>query len=179
MLTVSYVNPNSMGRIDIGGLLDNINKISQFDALGLAEKELGDSLLARCANILKIREKIKSEMVEVPIHIFGCLDPLCIISYFLCGADIFDGLSWLKYHFHENAATYKNNYPIYQGDWSLTDKNNYRQLCVRNLNEIVHLQNRMIRFTRTHDLQVLGLSPEISKQMISLCGEAGIDYEVK
>ena len=36
-----------------------------------------------------------------PIHIFGCSDPKSIILLVLSGADIFDGLGWIKHAFNE------------------------------------------------------------------------------
>lgn len=165
-----------MEKLDITSLMRNIAIIDQFDILGLAEKELGDSLLERCRNIVRIREKMNSNRIEKPIHIFGCLDPLSIVSYFLCGADIFDGLSWLKYTFHENVAVYMNNHALLKGGWSDTDLRIKAVSYMLNLKELMHLQVRMAHFIRTHNLEVLNLSKETSEQIKSLSEAAGIDF---
>lgn len=93
-------------KIDSKKLLENIKKIEQFDILGLTEKELGNSILERCSNIVKIREEMIMKHIEIPIHIFGCLDPLTVVPYFICGADIFDGLNWLKFSFYKGERLY-------------------------------------------------------------------------
>src|SRR5699024_2400896 len=92
--------------IDVEELIENIHMISNFDILGLTEKELGYSVIERCTNIYRIRLALEKANVNIPIHIFGCLDPLNILIYFLCGADIFDGLSWLRFSYSENKPMY-------------------------------------------------------------------------
>jgi len=77
--------------VDVGALTKSVALLEPFDILGLTEKELGASLLNRCQNLLRIRAALNSINLPMPIHIFGCMDPLSILSYFLCGADIFDG----------------------------------------------------------------------------------------
>ncbi len=46
----------------------------------------------------------------IPLHIFGCLTPKEIIMYYLCGADIFDGLSWQRYFFDHLNTYYKDEF---------------------------------------------------------------------
>lgn len=70
-----------------------------FCVLGVTEKELGGSMLERCRSLLRIRGALREVGSETPIHVFGCLEPLSILSYFFCGADVFDGLSWLRFAF--------------------------------------------------------------------------------
>src|SRR5438876_12306842 len=48
--------------------------------------------------------------LETPIHIFGSLDTVTTPMYFLAGADIFDGLTWLRFVFHDGYTIYKQNY---------------------------------------------------------------------
>src|SRR5260221_13350584 len=43
---------------------------------------------------------------DIPIHIFGCFDPQTIPYLFFSGADIFDGLSWMRYYFRDGHSFY-------------------------------------------------------------------------
>lgn len=98
------------GLINIDEYIVNIDKLSTFDILGFTEKELGKSIKQRLENLLKIRVALTDMNIDKPIHIFGCLDPISIWLYFLFGADIFDGLSWLRYAYSETGeAIYNSN----------------------------------------------------------------------
>ena len=79
--------------IDIQSILRHINELGRFDIVGLTEKELGKSLLDRMYNIARIRQELDRCGINSPIHIFGSLDPVTSILYFLSGAEIFDGLT--------------------------------------------------------------------------------------
>jgi len=161
--------------VTIGSLVENITLIESFDILGLTEKELGNSLLKRCKNLLRIREALNSKGSNVPIHIFGCLDPLGILSYFLCGADIFDGTIWLKFSFHENIAIYVNNHAILTGSWSESDSSILASTYVLNLNKLTHLMYNMRRFTREYDFGTFRFSEDILKEVKDLTGTAGLN----
>lgn len=162
--------------VDIQYVVDNASSIASFDIIGLTEKELGESLLARCRNILRIREALNSKKLNTPVHVFGCLDPLSIIVYFLCGADIFDGTSWLKFSFHENTAIYTNNYGLITGSWSSSDSRIQATSLVLNLNELTRLMHGMRRFTQDHDFSTFRLSEPISNEIRNLTRTAGVNY---
>jgi hypothetical protein len=87
-------------RLQIDPIIKNIHRLAEFDIIGMTEKELGDSIRARMANIGKIRRALSGAGLETPIHIFGSLDTVTTPMYFLAGADIFDGLTWLRFVFH-------------------------------------------------------------------------------
>ena len=82
--------------IDVQSVLRHVNELGRFDIVGLTEKELGKSALERMHNIARIREELTRCGINSPIHIFGSLDPVTSILYFLSGAEIFDGLTWLR-----------------------------------------------------------------------------------
>lgn len=165
-----------MNVVDLGGLVKNITLIESFDILGLTEKELGTSLLKRCQNLLKIRVALNTKNLTTPIHIFGCLDPLSVISYFLSGADIFDGTLWLKFSFHENIAIYVNNHPFLKGSWSESDSSVKASAYVLNLNELTHLMYHMRRFTQEYTFDVFRIKEEILSEVKDLTSTAGLKY---
>jgi hypothetical protein len=44
--------------------------------------------------------------ITIPIHIFGSLDTVTTPLYYFAGADIFDGLSWLRFVYHDGNTAY-------------------------------------------------------------------------
>jgi len=98
--------------IQIDNVINCIRNLTSFTIIGVTEKELGKSILERMKRIRLIRESLDKIGVSSPIHIFGSLDPITSILYFLAGAEIFDGLTWLKYSYFNNAAIYNSNFGV-------------------------------------------------------------------
>jgi len=165
---LSRPHNESSHQLNIESLIDNVELVDQFDVLGVTEKELGNSLLNRCTNILRIRDALNSQRSDLPIHVFGCLDPLGIVCYFLCGADIFDGTLWLKYGFHENAAFYVNNYALLKGTWHVSDGGVLVISWIRNLSDLRGLMLRMRRYAQNHVVNLLGFDMAIMKEIENL-----------
>jgi len=154
----------------------NIDQFSDFDITGLTDKEIGDSLLSRCETIVKIRSILSENGIQIPLHIFGALDPLTIISYFLCGADVFDGLAWLKYTFYHQLALYSNNYSLLNEQWTKSYADIGILRAKENLNTLGTLSTRLNNFRKTKKFESLYLNPHVLQQVKSLTGAAGIDY---
>ncbi len=70
-----------------------------IDVIGFPQRELGPNIIQACEFIKKLRHKLDEYNIYKPIHIFGCSDPKSIILFVLSGADLFDGLGWIKYAF--------------------------------------------------------------------------------
>ncbi|WP_343748006.1 hypothetical protein [Fluviicola sp.] len=96
--------------VKVQNIIDNIQDLSGFSIIGLTERELGSSILNRMINIAEIRRALDNAGISSPLHIFGSLDPITTILYFLVGAEIFDGLTWLKYSYYNDSAIYQSNY---------------------------------------------------------------------
>lgn len=137
--------------IDINNVLKNIHLFSTFDVLGFTEKELGNTIYERATNIYRIRKALIQAGSEVPIHVFGCLDPLSVILYFLCGADIFDGLSWLRFSFIDGTPMYINHYALNYGLWDKSDNEVKMINYLNNLEELINLKNKMNAFVHSSD----------------------------
>jgi hypothetical protein len=91
-------------------IMGNLSELGSFDIIGITEKELENSLFRRMVAIAKLRRALDAEGISTPIHIFGSLDPLTTVLYFLAGAEIFDGLTWLRYSYIDGFAAYRYNY---------------------------------------------------------------------
>lgn len=90
-------------------LTKHLGGLSEFHVLGVTEKELGDSILERMVRIAKFRQALDAAGLSIPIHVFGGLDPLSVILYFVAGAEIFDGLTWLRYAYNDGQCIYIHN----------------------------------------------------------------------
>ncbi|CAN7557090.1 hypothetical protein LJR015_000958 [Peribacillus frigoritolerans] len=144
--------------IDIDNVIQCIDLFSHFDVIGFTEKELGNSIFERARSIYRVRQALTSAGLDSPIHIFGCIDPLSITLYFLCGADIFDGLSWLRFSFNGGTPTYFNHYAL---NYGLSDRpdNEVKILgYVENLEVLAQLKSRLITFAQSSDWEDLYLS---------------------
>lgn len=130
-------------------------ELATFDVVGVTEKECGASMADRIRLISELRAMLDDVSPSIPLHIFGGLDPYMTPLYFFAGADIFDGLTWLKYAFQNGNSLYQQAYisremphvPMGEAAW---------QMCHRNYVEISNLQIGMKTFLATRDPKALG-----------------------
>lgn len=142
--------------IDINETLKYVQHFGQFDIIGITEKELGDSLFLRMKNIFLLRNQLDKHGVNSQIHIFGSLDPLSVILYFFMGAEIFDGLSWLKYDYYNGCASYINNSNILKSTSNafLTDSEVRMQTIKDNIYQLESLKSILIDFTKNQEYNI-------------------------
>src|SRR5206468_5163437 len=72
--------------------IKHVHQLRDFAVVGMTEKEIDDSLFGAMTKIARLRAAMDADDVRAPIHIFGSLDPLTSVLYFISGAEIFDGL---------------------------------------------------------------------------------------
>jgi hypothetical protein len=160
--------------IKFDSLLEHAHHLTSFSILGITEKELGTSILERCRNLLKIRFTLNEQGIQIPIHVLGCLDPILIISYFFCGADIFDGLAWLRYALLEGLTLYQSTAALMQTDWHYTDLELNQLYSINNLQSLSSLSHAMHRFCRTRRIQEFSAWGKIMPQVLNLVENAGL-----
>jgi hypothetical protein len=103
--------PEASARINITSIIENIGRLNRLHVIGVTEKELGGSVKERMISIARIRRALMGAQLDnIPIHVFGSLDTVSTPLYFVAGADIFDGLTWLRFSFHNGLTVYKQNY---------------------------------------------------------------------
>ena len=88
------------------------DRLGRFDIIGVTEKELGNTIVNRLKTLVELSEVLEEAEVDAPVHVFGGLDPLFTPLYFAAGAEIFDGLSWQRYGYHEGLAVYRSSLPL-------------------------------------------------------------------
>jgi hypothetical protein len=127
----------SRGRFDKRAMTDFVPHaadMADFDVIGVTEKDLGDTLLDRLANLARLRRVLSSEGVDVPIHVFGALDPLFSPLYFAAGGEIFDGLTWMRYGFHRDVSLYRESVPLLQDAQTLSEPEVVRTTTILSAN---------------------------------------------
>ena len=73
-------------------IVDYINP----EIVAVPERELGSDIIERCQTIKTIRNELNKTNRKIPIHILGTGNPISMLIYTLCGADMYDGLEWFN-----------------------------------------------------------------------------------
>ena len=115
-------------------LVPHVADMADFDIIGVTEKDLGDTLLDRLANLARLRRVLSEGGVDAPIHVFGALDPLFSPLYFAAGGEIFDGLTWMRYGFHREVSVYRESVPLLQDAQSLSEPEVVRTTTILSAN---------------------------------------------
>lgn len=145
------------------GSLSNTVKIAQpfikelgtFQVIGVTEKELGCTMLDRMETIAILRRSLDAANVSSPIQVFGALDPLSSCLYFLAGAEIFDGLTWLRYAYSDGKCVYPRNYGVLRVGIDGPDDFVQSKILSDNYNELRKLQLSLKDFVSTQDFSKL------------------------
>lgn len=132
--------------VQLESFLQNIEALRSFDIIGFTEKELGSSLLDRLEQVARIRLALDEFKIDKPVHIFGSLDPVICPLFFVSGADIFDGLTWLRYGFLDGLAVYEQNYSIMRQFYDLRDVRVRANRLVDNLNALRLVRQQMLNY---------------------------------
>lgn len=133
-----------------------VEDLACFDIIGVTEKELGTSLLGRMTALAKLRMLMDHAGVSAPIHVFGSLDPLTSCLLFAAGAEIFDGLTWLRFAFHNGCAIYKSNFGALITGAGRRDDFVEHDVLLKNLDTLGRLASTMRTFTLDHDFKRFG-----------------------
>lgn len=139
--------------IQIASVIQNIHRLADFEVVGFTEKELGGSVLDRMVNIAKIRKALKQVNLQIPIHIFGSLDTISTPLYFLAGADIFDGLTWLRMAYRNGYTMYMHNSAIYEFGPQIKDAFLKARTISRNYYALQELQLGMNRYLNAREFK--------------------------
>ena len=142
------IKPSTPGSafVHVRDVKAEIASLKGFDVIGFTEKELGSCIFDRMKAIKKIREALDAEGLEIPIHVFGSLDPISTPLYFFSGADIFDGLTWLRYAYVEGQAVYGHNAGLIKYGPRVSDIGIWHRLWAENYQEMINLQFRLKRY---------------------------------
>jgi hypothetical protein len=143
------LKPDSPSRsvVSIEQVAPHLSELGQFDVIGVTEKELGKNLIDRLRRLAHLRIELTRAGVEAPIHIWGGLDPIVTPLYFFAGADIFDGVSWLRYSYHEGLAVNREAYAVLASDIALPHDHAVALALSENLYALEGLTNSLRAFS--------------------------------
>lgn len=146
-LSVFLLKPEKDGEFhNFSRLAADADRIAAFDVIGVTEKEMGDSVVDRMANVARLRDLLDAEQVDKPIHLFGALDPLHTPLYFAAGAEIFDGLSWLRYLWFEGVAVHRSSLSVLSGQQGKGHQEAVEIAMAQSLDMIEKLERRLKNF---------------------------------
>lgn len=133
----------------------DVAELGRFDIVGVTEKELGRTMLDRMTQITSLRLAMNEAGIEVPLHVFGALDPLSVCLYYIAGAEIFDGLTWLRYAYHDGLCVYTHNQGVVKYDLHVRDDLVRSRALADNYYYLQSLQHRLLEFETTHSFDKL------------------------
>lgn len=137
--------------LQMASILKSVHGLADFSVIGVTEKEIGGSIAERMLNIARLRRELDKAGLDTPIHVFGSLDTVTTPMYFIAGADIFDGLTWLRFAYYEGQTIYKHNFSAFK--LGLTEKSHLIDARCWNSNYYYmrDMQLEMRRFAGTRD----------------------------
>ena len=142
--------------LNVDKVIALLGDLSDFDILAATEKELGASIFERMVNIAKIRKALSDRDRDTPLHIFGSLDPISTPLYFFAGADIFDGLTWLRYGYLDDLAIYQHNFGAQELGIPTKIAQMHALIHSRNYTYLQNMQIKMKQFLLNDDFGVFG-----------------------
>lgn len=151
--------------VDVEEITTHASEISRFPLLGVVEEELGDSILDRARAIRRIRVSLTNAGLKTPIHVFGCLDPDLIITYSLAGADVFDGLQWLRSSLTPSGLIRFSSSVVRKGQWTESSHQVKVRYCIENLAALRALQHALGQLASGAKIDSLGICPDLQKQL--------------
>jgi hypothetical protein len=134
----SYYSPDRIAAV--------VREFTPFKMIGLTEKELGNSFLDRMVCLASIRRHMDVADMRQPIHVFGSLDPLLSPLYFLAGAEVFDGLSWLRYAYVDGRSVYREAPALLQATLHHRLEQRMANMLVNNIKVLGQVQSQMREF---------------------------------
>lgn len=154
--------------LNVDTLTKNAHMLGTFDVIGLTEKELGKTLLDKMLTVAKLRQALTVHKLNTPIHIFGSLDTISTPLYFLAGADIFDGLTWLRFAFHEGFPVYQNSFFPLKFDLNLKDDMVAPRCWAANIQELSKMQLCMNHYIAQHDFECFSFHKKFLKDSFEI-----------
>jgi hypothetical protein len=158
-------------RLHMKDILSRIHDLAVFDIIGVTEKEVGNSLIDRMKNIAILRKALTKAGLETPIHVFGSLDTITTPLYFLAGADIFDGLTWLRYAYHEGNTIYKQNFGALKFGPSVNADLVNLRCWNSNYYYMKDMESEMRRFLNGNDFGVFQFNSEVFRKSLQTVTE--------
>ena len=155
-------------RVHYDEIARNIDSYSQFDIIGFTEKELGGSILEKLITISRVRKLLDESGLEIPIHVFGGLDVVTTPLYFMAGADIFDGLSWLRFLFNAGDTLYVESFGPKRFGIEVNEREVWIKSVDVNYTEFLKLKLDLVKFSKTEDYDIFDTNASFFRKSVEL-----------
>lgn len=167
------------GFVESANLAPVVADLAEFDIVAVTEKELGDTLRQRFTQLALLRKQLDSKGIEAPIHVFGGLDPLLTPLYVACGAEIVDGVGWLRYSYDkdDDTARYLESRPVLELDIDSRVPNRLFVTLSENLTYLRSLKRRLETLIETKDWK--SFSPQRGERLKKVIEQVLSNPEVK
>jgi len=73
--------------------------------IAIPERDCGNDIVKKARTIIKIRKVLDKDNRGRTLHILGCGNPLSLVLFSYCGANMFDSLEWIKYAIDQKRLT--------------------------------------------------------------------------
>ena len=161
--------------VNVPKLIHHQDALKQFDIIGITAREVGNSFLSRCSSVVTLRNLLNDMGTDTPIHIFGAINPYEVLTYFFCGADIFDGLNWLRLAFRSHASLPVDESAIEYMKWNLPDQYLLAEEWTNNLRFLYQLQEALQRYAANGELACLIDEFPLARQAAYIAEIAGAE----
>ena len=161
--------------LNVARLGQYIKELGKFDIIGITDREAGNSLAQRCSTIVMLRDILDDAGLNLPIHVFGAITPIEVLTYSFCGADIFDGLNWLRLRFSERGSAPIEEAAFDAEQARLTDPELRARVWVSNLRCLYRLQQSLHRYSLSHDLDQLAQDFPFARKAARIADLAGAE----
>ena len=141
--------------VNIPKLSQHLEALKQFDAIGITARESGSSFLKRCSSIVTLRDLLNDADLDTPIHVFGAINPYEVLAYFFCGADIFDGLNWLRLAFRSDGSVPIDESALEDMKWNLPEVDLQSEEWTNNLRFLYRLQEALQEYALSGSFESL------------------------
>lgn len=164
--------------LDVAALTPVAEQLREFDIVAVTEKELGQSLHDRLFELGRLRMRLGELSIDAPIHIFGGLDPLLTPLYVACGAELVDGVGWLRYSYgSDDTARYLESRAVLANDIEAKVLPRLFTTFSENLTYLRRLNGRLRMFASNG--QWMAYSPERGMVLEEVCAKVFSDLGVK
>lgn len=147
--------PGRDRKLNVRKLSPHLPDLANASVVGVTEKELGDSLRERISTVARLRCALDEAKITAPIHVFGGLDPIMTPLFFAAGAEIFDGLTWLRYGYFAGLSVYQETAALMRDDLESRELVRRHLTELQNLRAMRSLQNALRRLHREGDWSTL------------------------
>ena len=137
-------------------VLNNVDVLKDFDVVGITEKEAGHTTIDKMRTIAHLRAAMNEAKVNAAIQIFGSLDPLFSCLYFVSGAEVFDGLTWMRYSYHKGLAIYRYAHGPLELSLGTQDRHVFMSCLSSNVYYLKRLRESFCRFCMGGDFKHFG-----------------------